>query len=254
MTARARSSMRRLSPVQWLIAAAALLALAGVSVLGWQWYASVSVDEIAVRGIEHAREDEIISLAAVDSSVAMFELDSPLIAERIGQHPWVRRADVTRRPTGTLHLRIEERRPVALALDASGRLAYFLDQEGYRMPLAPTAVYDVPLLSGISEPYDPILPVRSSSLRELLAALADVDPDTDALVSHLERSASDDYVLHTAPAGAHGSIPVRLGRDAFSEKLRRLRAYWEQAVLTRPDHRIRQIDLRFEGQVVTREE
>jgi cell division protein FtsQ len=44
---------------------------------------------------------------------------------------------------------------------------------------------------------------------------------------------------------------VRLGGGQIPVKLRRLRAFAEQVLTTSPDEDITEIDLRFDGQIVT---
>ena len=53
------------------------------------------------------------------------------------------------------------------------------------------------------------------------------------------------------PAGQ--ALTVRLGDSGFEERFRRLKAFWDQAVLTRPGTRYASVDLRFDGQIITRE-
>jgi cell division protein FtsQ len=91
-------------------------------------------------------------------------------------------------------------------------------------------------------------------VRELLQALAEADLETDALISEITLAGGGDAVLRTSPGGGHGSVSVRLGIGNYGEKLSRLHAFWHQAVLTRPELSFRVIDLRFDGQIVTRED
>ena len=231
-------------------------AVVALGALGWQWQASVPVRAVEVRGAVHADSTEILGLAAVPDSSLLFALDPALIEDRVRRHPWVAEASVTRWLTGTLGISVTERVPVALALDAAGRPAFYFDAAGFRMPVESaaagrSAAFDVPLLHGFG-PYQPTMPVDDASVLDLLAALAALDDATDALVSSVERTPGG-FVLLTAPAPGSGAIPVALGRGGFAEKLARLRPFWDQAVLPRPDTPIRRIDLRFNGQIVTEE-
>ena len=184
--------------------------------------------------------------------VALYGIDIALVADRVRRHPWVREARLRRLPTGTLRIAVEEREPVVLVL-ASGVPHHYLDASGYAMPVPEGAdMEDVPLLRGAVPEYHPTQPVRSASLRELLSALATADEDVDALVSEVEWAASGATLL-TVPAAGRGALAVRLGRTRHADALTRLAAFWEQAVLTRPDTPIQLVDLRFAGQVVTRE-
>jgi cell division protein FtsQ len=219
----------------------------------WVWGRTLPLERVDIVGAVHADAAAVADLVGFEpDSVALFSISPALVADRAQRHPWVRAAHVRRLPTGTLRVRVEEREPVALALGADGRPAYFLDADGFRMPLgaAAPAVYDVPVLRGGPD-YHPVQPVESAALRDLLAALAHADAQTAALVSEVEWGASP--TLWTTPAGGHGSVPVRLAHADPDEQLRRLRAFWDQSVLPRPGTRFRLVDLRFRGQVVTQE-
>jgi hypothetical protein len=89
----------------------------------------------------------------------------------------------------------------------------------------------------------------------LLGALATADAETDALLSELTVGAGGEVLLRTSPDGAHGALTARLGAGGggYAAQLRRLHAFWHQAVLPRPATRFEVVDLRFDGQVVTRE-
>ncbi len=221
----------------------------------WLWQRTLPLETIAVVGAEHAPEAEVAALTRAEpDSVALFSLSPALMEDRVQAHPWVASASVRRLPTGTLRIAVEERVPVALVLDADGRQSHFLDAAGYAMPVAAAspAVYDVPVLSG-APPYHPTQPVASAGLRSFLAALAHADEGTQALVSEVAWGRRP--TLWTTPVAAHGSLPVRLGTTPgeHADQLRRLRAFWDQAVLPQPEVRFDLVDLRFDGQVVTRE-
>ncbi len=252
-TTKARQARRRL--VRRIALGAIVLAVAALVGLAWRWQATLPLSGVAVGGTVWADSAEVVRLAAVeaDTTVLLFDLDPALVADRVRRAPWVRDARVRRLPTGTLSIRVEEREPVALVLSADGRPSHFLDAEGYGLPLRPGAVYDVPLLRGAVPAYHPTRPVESAALLELLAALAEADATTDALVSEVVLGAGGDALLRTSPGGGHPSLPVRLGTGGYAEKLARLEAFWTQAVLSRPSTRFRTVDLRFDGQVVTHE-
>lgn len=229
------------------------LGLSALGFLGWQWMAALRVEGITLQGTVQAEPQALLKLAGIDTGAVLLDVDPALVADRVARHPWVEEARVTRLPTGFVVVRVRERTPVALALDAQGRPAQYLDGEGFAMPAAPGMAFDVPLLRGLRETTHPVRPVQTPVVRELLAALAALDPETDALISELELR-GDDVWVHTPPVDARGSIPVRLGRGELPRKLATLRAFWHQAVLSRPDVTYRVIDLRFDSQVVTREE
>ncbi|MEM1057159.1 MAG: FtsQ-type POTRA domain-containing protein [Bacteroidota bacterium] len=222
----------------------------------WVWHRTLPLQQIDVVGHTFADADEVRRLAGVapDSvaPVALYQIDLALVADRVRRQPWVREARLRRLPTGTLRIAVEEREPAVLVVGANGALSHYLDASGYAMPLPEGAAFaDVPLLRG-APAFHPTQRVQSAGLRELLAALATADETVDAVISEVEWT-SRGAALTTVPVPTRGALPVRLGQTGHADALARLGAFWQQAVLTRPDTPVRLVDLRFAGQVVTQE-
>ena len=246
----ARSTRQKLAR---LAVRLAFVALAIGLAAAWMWQRTLPLKQVTVVGNVQAQDEDVIRLVhTTPDSVALFSLDPALMADRAERHPWVREAHIRRLPTGTLRIRVEERQPVALVLGTDGRPAHFLDASGYAMPMRRGALADVPVLRGALPDYHPTQPVDSRSLRELLAALASADAETDALISEIVWTPNR-TTLWTTPTSSRGTLPVRLGRTGQADQLQRLHAFWHQAVLPRPGAPIEAVDLRFEGQVVTKE-
>lgn len=231
-----------------------LIVVGALGVLGWHWATHLTCEQVAVEGTHHADPAALLKLAQVDTGMVLIGIDPVLVADRVQRHPWVAEASVLRLPTGTIRIDVTERVPVALAFDEQGRPSHYLDREDFMMPVVAGTAYDVPVLHGLRDAYNPVVPVEHAATRALLTALAELDPETNALISEMELRASGDWWLHTTPLPDRGSVLVRIGAADYADRLRRLRAFWEQAVLTRPETQFRLIDLRFDSQIVTREE
>ncbi len=255
MARETNKQQRRRRILRRLILGGMTLSVVTISVLAWSWHRSVPLKRVVVFGAIHADSSEVVRFAAMEGdSVGLFSVEPDVLVDRVRRTPWVRDAVIRRRPTGTVSIRIEEREPVVLVMNADGRPSHYLDAEGFGMPLVPDALYDVPLLRGRVPTYQATQPVQSASLLELLQTLAELDDETDALISEIVMGGRGEIVLRTSPADGHDSVPVRLGVGNFSNKLGRLYAFWNQAVLTRPELNYQSIDLRFDGQIVTRED
>lgn len=239
-----------------------VLLVAGVGALGWvgwQWSVSATVERVTVSGTRHAPPDTVRRLAHVDSGAVMSEVDPVLVADRVERHPWVKNAAVTPHwMYGTLAVAVTERTPAALAVDAQGHPAYYLDRAGHAMPLPDSAGYDVPLVHGLraERPWTrPDSVYAPPTLRRTLAALPKAD--VADLVAEIEVRADDALNLVTTPVGEYDALPVRLGTGEVPEKLRTLRAFVRQVLSHPPSESnspIGEIDLRFDGQVVTRKQ
>lgn len=222
-----------------------------LGLLGWQWQTSVEVEQVTVSGVTHAPPDTVRKLARVDTGRVMEMIDAALVADRVSRHPWIERADVTKkRARRTLHVAVTERVPAALAIDGQGDPAYYLDRHGYAMPLPDSAGYDVPLVRGLDAAYHPVRQLAPPALRDVFSALHATD--TDALVAELAVQPDSSVRLVTAPVGEHSALPVRVGTGKIAPKLRHLRAFARQVLATQSDTKIAEIDLRFNGQIVTR--
>jgi cell division protein FtsQ len=222
-----------------------------LGLLGWQWQSSVTVGRVAVSGTQHAPPDTLRQLARVDSGTVMETIDEALVADRVARHPWVEAAEITRqRARRTLLIAVTERTPAALVVDGDGRPAYYLDRAGYALPRPDSGGHDVPLVRGLAADYHPVQRVAPAALQRVLGALD--GSEAAPLVAELSVRPDSTVRLLTAPIGRHDALSVRLGRGDLPAKLRRLRAFAEQVLTTDSPPNIQEIDLRFDGQIVTR--
>ncbi len=229
-----------------------LVVAAGGGYAGWKWMARVTLTEIQIKGLVHAQESEIMNLINVCTGAVMFDINALILEDRIRRHPWIMQASVARLPTGMLDIQVIERHPVAQVLASSGRIEYFVDRNGFRMPLTKESFYPVPILSGLRDPYHPVIPIKDEVLKDILFVLPRLSSQSDALLSEVRRTSKGIEIL-TTPVGEGGSIPVVLGKRDFEYRFRLLESFWEQEVLLHQNVTYASVDLRFNSQVVTRE-
>jgi cell division protein FtsQ len=252
-----------------------------LGMLGWQWQATAPVERVAVTGTRHAPPDTLRHLARVDTGMVMSEVDARMVRDRVTRHPWVEDVEVRKQSASrTLTLAVTERTPAGLVVSDDGRPAFYVDAAGYAMPLPDSAGYDVPLVQGLRAMgvgYNPVKPVLPPPVRAMLTALQ--TSEAAALVGAVRVHADSSLHLTTTPIGAYGALPVRVGTGNFPQKLTRLQAFARQVLAAKPSAAtasaseasstqspankastdesgaavIRQIDLRFDGQIVTRE-
>lgn len=237
---------------------ASLFAVWAVGIGAATWLGTYGVHRIPYRSLRvdappQVPVEEVRALIAVDTTARLFDIEPDSVARQVRRHPWARDVSVTRLPTGTLRIVVEPRRPVALLVGQDGRPWGFIDGESVRLPLRAGEAHLVPLLRGLTLRHFRADTLVSPVIRELTSALAGVDDRVMSICSEFLVLPSGDVKLYTVPFGKSGAIPVNLGREGFQARLHTLAAYWEQGVRTRPDHRIQQIDLRFDGQIVVRD-
>lgn len=224
-------------------------------ILGFIWWVPTWITVQRVEFLGNARADltELRQLVKIQDGITkMGEVNEDSVLAQVKRHAWVEAATVSRGWGGLVEVEVRERIPVLLCMNPDGVPAYYVDQNGYPMPFIKGGAFNVPLLVGVSMRYKPNQLVAHATVRRLAADLATLDPETTALISSLALTTSG-VIGYTTPIGNRETIQLRLGRSHFDERLVKLKAFWEQAVLPYPKKNIGIIDLRFDGQVITRE-
>ncbi len=126
------------------------------------------------------------------------DIDFRGLEQGLEQHPSIREAEVYLDMTNILHIDVQQRIPIARIIDNNGT-QYYMDTEGYRVPLSQHCSYRVPVVTGI-------IPVSNShngekledksfvQLYEVLMALRK-DKILSALIEQLSLDVHDDLTL-----------------------------------------------------------
>ena len=214
-------------------------------VMGWKYLWERPCVRLEIAGIHYTDSTLVHSL--VDST-----LTPQMIVDRLQRHPWIHSARAVCYPTGTTHVQIYERVPRLLVLTENGDPAYYLDEYGYMMPPAAHMVFDVPLVRGVPEPFHAVHPVKNAEVRNLLTLLPRIGSEMDFLVSEFEIAENGLILIARAMGGDHTAV-VRLGSEDWEKRLDRLYDFWDKEVAGREDRVFDVIDMRFNGQIITRE-
>ncbi|MFQ5678825.1 MAG: cell division protein FtsQ/DivIB [Gemmatimonadota bacterium] len=201
------------------------------------------VSRIEVVGTRYVPPDEVVRLAAVDSTASVW--DDPGIWEaRVSSHRLIRQARVHRRGLRTLEIRVVEDRPVALAATP---LLVPVNAEGRLLPLDPAeASLDLPLLAGTARIENGRL--ESAGRRHLarvLGRLEEYDPAFTRGISEIGTLEGGAVEIRLVDA-AH-CARILLPPDSPVLALRRV-----EIALGAAGRRALLADARFEGQVVLR--
>ncbi len=228
-----------------------LLFAAGAGIVGWQYRSTLELKTTKVVGLSQASSDDIVRLAAVDTSYALYEISPEMVKDRVLRHPWVRDARVHRLPTGVLKISVSERMPILTAIGRSGRPSHYIDRECYMMPMSDEHNFDIPFVSGAIPEFHPVSKVDSKSLCQLAQVMGREGRRLDPMVSEFVIERDGNITLYTKPVNGRESLPVTLGKDKLGERIKVLEAFWEQILTDRSQRAIKKIDLRFDSQVVT---
>lgn len=177
------------------------------------------------------------------------ELEPSFIEESIQRNPFVKSAHVFLDAMNRLHIVIEQREP-ALRVQDENSMSFYIDTEGYRMPLSRHYTARVKVATGHIPRF------RGSNLSHadsLYTALMDVsesinqDPFYEALVEQIY--VDDDGLIYVAPK--IGEQKILLGRARnIEEKLDKLRIFMKEGLAYEGWQVCETIDLRFSEQIV----
>jgi len=182
------------------IVAAALFLSAEKTVDYLTTTAEFGVTKIDLQGVVRASGEEIDARLGRYVERNILDLDLTQIEAEVQSDPWVRRAAVRRVLPGTLHVRVEERTPAALAI--LGDLPHLVDTTGYVIGPAQTGTVDnLPVLSGLEGLDDDAL--RSALVRgvRVLDQLRRASGDFAVKITELDLSRNDRVGVRTADGG-----------------------------------------------------
>jgi cell division protein FtsQ len=223
-----------------------LTALAVAAYVAWDWMRRtpfLAMRTVEVVGAHRLDEASVRRAAAIEPGTNLLAVDVVAAEARVASLPAVRRAHVVRHLPGRVTVLVEEREPYAL-VNAGG--LHWVDAEGYLVTGdARPGATGLPILTGVGAPV-PGTAQPSEGLRAGLALLHVLQRTAGRLaarVSELDLARPHAPVLYLVDG-----IEVRLGSDAWSDRLARLDAVLGE--LDARGERMATIDLRFRDQVV----
>lgn len=228
-----------------------VVVVATLAIGGNLWKSGLRVKTVVVEGVVNVGRNQIIQLADVPIGTPLYDLDLTEVQRNVGSHHFIRRAVVERNLPGTIRISVTERTPLAIV---PGPTLMYVDEDGVILP--PTnvrAVYDLPVISGLSSS-DSLLPGRtvvSADAREAVALLWTLRLGNREMfhrVSEVRLRNGGDMILYSAEWG----VPILFGHGEIADKLARLESFWESEVALRGTQHLQYVDVRFEDQVIAR--
>ncbi len=205
------------------------------------------VQEVDVRGTRFLSADTVIARLGLGGAASVWG-DRRAWEERVEAHPLVGSAEVDRRLPGGLVVRVEERRPVALA--ATPTLEP-VDGEGRRLPIDPTRHgLDLPVIAADDVPPEgaSMFPEDVRVLAAELDRLQRVDEALVRRISSLGLREDGALTLRLVSPDVDLVVPPRV----TARRLREAEAALTDAISRTPGQIPEVVDLRFADQVVVR--
>lgn len=201
-----------------------------------------AIDSVDLGGTRRAARERILADLTTFEGRNLFHLDLAEVAAAVERDPWVMEASIKRVMPGTLRIRIEERRPCAIALLA--HQPYLVDCIGHVMgPVGPALFEDLPVLTGLENLEGPARDVALRRAVSLLERLRDTSPRFLQAISEFDLAEPDRVTVQTVLPGPRLLLdPVAVERNV--ERYLDLRGEIAQQVGT-TDY----VDLRWRGRI-----
>jgi cell division septal protein FtsQ len=206
------------------------------------------IKNIEISGASRLSPDLIRTLADLGPETNLLALRPHRVERAITAHPWVAKAELTRRWPNRVEIRISEREPVALV--QLGELYYADHQGNLFKPLSPGDPLDFPVITGLKqEQFAPGQggPVIFSQVMEVMAALKEAAPPLNlANISEIHADQERGFTVY-----ANGlKSGVHLGLTDFPAKLQKFAQIWPALVQKGFVHQASVINLDYPQRVL----
>jgi cell division protein FtsQ len=202
---------------------AGLVAAGAGGVTAWRYVTrgeSVKLGQVRVVGASRASEAEIRALSPAKAGDEMLSVDVEAVERAVARHPWVARAEASRRMPPALEIAVVEREPRAL-VDLGGTYLVDRDAQVFKRASAGDGL-DLPLVTGFGR--EDFAQRRAAVEAGLRGALALMDEYAReglvplAAIQEIHLDADWGVILYVGDEGTQ----VRLGQGDLPQKLGRL--------------------------------
>lgn len=239
-----KPSESSINPLPWV--AAALLILVCAVAAGFYWTSTMKVQEVYYEGNKLVADKKLRAID-IPTGIHPDSLNTLQIISQFEAIPYIDQAAIDIEPSGNITIRVTERQPIAMLTEGTSKA--YVDREGIRLPVTLGGSVNVPLLYGFSpRPLGDTL--KNSSFKAASDFLVQLRNKkvSDATISEI--AWTDDGIV--ALTNQNG-VKLIFGKEDFVTRLRNWEAFYAKVIKQKGIESMRSIDMRFKGQIVTRE-
>lgn len=179
-----------------------------------------------------------------DETISSIDVDA--IENIVRSNPWVMDAEVYVDNNAKLNIEVVQRSPVARIFDATGN-SFYLDKEGFEMPLSDRYAYSVPVFTNYRERESDSMNNGLKLGVVHLSSIIKEDIFWNAQITQVEITGLNDFNFYTTL----GKQKVKFGDTSSAlQKLENLMAFYHEVSNKIGWDRYEVLDVRFKGQVV----
>ncbi len=179
------------------------------------------IRNIEIDGARRLKPEVILHLANLGPDTSLLAIRPGRVERALMAHPWIARAELTRKWPHRIQLHIQEREPAALV--QLGEELFYIDRQGslYK-PLSPGDPHDFPVITGLKpenlqHPEGSLAPLVAQTFQLLDVLKQTQAPLSLENVSEVHLDLDRGFTLYVNGLGA----ALDLGFDNYSEKLKK---------------------------------
>ncbi len=240
--------------VLWSIAAAALIVLFVVS---WKAKSEKKLTDIQVELVGESAQalfmDEIsiraiLNEQGVHVGIPIEKVNLTQLERFIEKTEWVKNAEFFIDNKLVLEAKIEQRIPIARVFTANGA-SFYIDNEGWRLPLKQLTVLNLPVFTGFPTDQAKLSRPDSALLKDVLLFAKTIKKDSFFMAQVAQVNIEPNGTFQMVPT--LGDHLVLLGTvDQLEDKLNRLFTFYKNVWVGSGINAYQVIDCRFDHQVV----
>jgi cell division protein FtsQ len=218
--------------IAWLFG---LLTLAGVclglvvlyhQLLTCNLFCIKDINNIEIEGAKRLSRSLVLEQSKVGSGVSLLAIRPGQVERALMTHPWIAKAEVSRKWPHSLHLRIQERDPVALV--QLGIELLYMDRQGMIFkPLSPGDPHNFPVITGLTpeqfrHPAGDLPQVVTQAFQLMDVLKTNQPPLNLENISEIHVDLERGFTLYANGVG----VGLDLGLQEYSEKLQKFAQLW----------------------------
>lgn len=160
-----------------------------------------------------------------------------VLEHALNSNPMIKSAEVYVTVNGTLTAKIEQKKPIARV---STNASYYVDDEGFYMPLSSNYSPRVPLVTGF---------VEKNNLKNVFTVASKIQSDDFLKTNVVEIHQDRNEMIHLKLRQCH--FLVQLGSvDFLDKKVNNLKAFYKKSLKEETLNNYSKVNLQFDNQVV----
>ena len=184
------------------------------------------INNIEIEGARRLSRSLLLQQSKVDPGASLLAIRPGQVERALMAHPWIAKAEVSRKWPHSLHLKIQERDPVALV--QFGEELLYTDRQGMIFkPLSPGDPHNFPVITGLTpEQFQhpagdlPEIVAQAFQLMDVLKATQ--PPLNLENISEIHVDLERGFTLYANGVG----VALDLGFQDYSEKLQKFAQLW----------------------------